>query len=1520
MKKVAQVAGVVGGALLIATGIGGPAGLGLIGASLTATLGKVGLGLALAGAILGPKRPQQSPATRDRLHATLDPLTPRKIVFGRTAMATDVRYQSYTGTDQEFYHQIMCVASHEVEAIEEIWFDSELAWSAGTTRGKYVGYLQVTPRLVGTSANGIAIDNVWTAQCTLTGCAYLHLRYKLTGNDKKTDSPFAQSIPSRATVIGRGAKVPDVRGGAVTATDQATWAFAPSGGSGGRNPAIQLLFYMLGWRINGKLALGRGIPANRLDLDSFITAANMCDEPVAIAAGGTEPRYRSDGIFSEGDDPALVINNLLAAMNAGLRDDGGKISVHVLHNDLATPAMHFTEADILGDEEWKQTVPLDETFNVLRGKYTDPSPASLYQLVDYPEVAIASVDGIERIEQFDAALIQSPSQVQRLAKQKVQRNLYRGLYSATFNARAWALRQGDVVTLSHVGLGWQGKLFRVVVCGVSMTGRTQVVLQEEHPSIYAWDRDERPAVEAAVPTTYDPEQSAIVQAILEAAEPTDWPDVGDPDGTKPEDNATVGAPPGTNIGDIPVEVFMEALENIPGADQTPPEQVVDLSLSSSITQDTDGSQVVTLLASWEASEADDLNHYRIAITNGADTAFANAVEFQASSNRYEWRLAANRAYRVRVRAVDHSGNLGQWSAVATITTAKDDVPPAPPTSPAANSGPRIVWLSWINAGDADLAHVEIWEGTSANVGSAIRIATVNAEPGKAGGYSRAGLAAGATRNYWLRSIDSSGNASAYAGPVSGTSLQINTPDIAAEAIYGYHIRSNTVTGNIFEAGSSLPGSLTIGQTGFTLSAVAEGNADPAARINAGTTLVEAGKITLAGYNLGTIIGNWRDPGDITKINGGVVSANSILTQSLQIGARGVRLVGVRFEANRQTVGGGVANNWVAWTAGAIEYLGDDGAPVSVPLSAGNAVGGGTPVYLVWVRGSNAIAATTVRASAYGADRICIATYRGGTDLNVHEGRTTITGEGITTGSVDADVFRSGTVLTQDLYVGGTRFALRGSFAGAGKGALVISSGDNQSGVALFTLGWIDAANIGWRVRNYAGQIVMDSFHDPIESGADVTTAIKPFQTQRFQFSFDGTIKAGQVPRTVQAQLLRSTGENVTTQATWQIVTSNCTATISATGLITITAVANNGWIDVRATRNGKVYEARLTVTRDDDAPPQGGGTPGTPGTEGGPTWITSSWLAVDKVNKTLTRSGWGGGNDWTAAGTVQTNQVYANPKFTATFNGTNSFNLIFATTTAHSDQGLHNGHFCAVFIQPIDGVWRFRVVDSAIGISDFLHNGLWAGNVIEMEKVGSQIVFRHNDNVVTTLPISSGQQLSGRAQIFETGTLQGFDFTAPGMGTGTPGTPGTYPPSASTPNLPTITSANYGSAYSATVTVSGTGGSKTVSINCSYYGPGNGVVSAGCRFERRTPGGAWQAISSDYYGSDAGRVDPEPPWGGGQYPELIGDTVEGQLAASLSTSGWQAGQDYEVRCAFRCWSSPGGYGVTPYGTFAVTQT
>ena len=522
VRTVAKIAAVA--AIVVATG-GAAAGLAIFGTTAGVTAFGLSIGSLMTiaavssavGAMFAKKPGGLANSNRERLYATINPDTPRKQVFGRTAMATDVRYHECTGTDQEYYWQVIALASHAVEAIEELWMDDKLAWSSGGgVTADFSGYLTVWAVAEGSAANITSISSTWgpASNRRLTGIAHLDLRFKTTGNSKKTQSPFASSIPSRVTVVGKGRKVYDPRldstaggSGAHRAANQATWQYANGATVLGNNCALVLLNYLIGWKIAGRLAVGKGYPVARLNMVSFITAANVCDELVTLAAGGSERRYRWDGVISEGDAGDGVISELLASMNAELTDDGGQLSLRCRVSDLASPVIADLSADdVVGGFEWQPKLPLNEHRNIVRGKYVDASSNSLYQTVDYPAVALASPDGIDRIETLDFAGVQSSGQTQRLAKQWLQRLAYSGKFTAEFKARAWGLRIGDPVkwaSFAPLGTAFDNKLMRVVERSNPMNGRVRLVLVEESAALYAWAAEDSAPVTAAAPTLYD---------------------------------------------------------------------------------------------------------------------------------------------------------------------------------------------------------------------------------------------------------------------------------------------------------------------------------------------------------------------------------------------------------------------------------------------------------------------------------------------------------------------------------------------------------------------------------------------------------------------------------------------------------------------------------------------------------------------------------------------------------------------------------------------------------------------------------------------------------------------------------------------------------------------------------------------------------------------------------------------------------------------------------------------------------
>lgn len=519
---------------------------GIFGATVTAatlatiTSSLVGLGVSLgmaAAASVLRKAPSMSQSLVDRLHTSVVPSAPRKIVFGTTAAGADVRFAETfdrAGSKKDGYAQIIALASHRINAVKEWYLEETRTWANGAIVDSHDGgVLAVQTCLEGKPGNGFSWGSgkYWTPQSTFTGCAYLATRYKL---DSKV---WPSGIPSRYTTIVEGCPLYDPRrdsenggSGSHRIEDQATWTFREGTVEIGRNPALALLTYLLGYRIAGKLVWGMGIPAHRIDFDNFRAYANLCEERVLTQSGATVQRYTADGTFSTGDPHETVINGLSAAMGScKLVDTSGVYQLVGGYDDTLGPKVDFDENDLVAAAGsaspylWKPAPPTRELHNIVRGRFADPS--SLYQLVDWGVVETDPLpDAIPRTLSLDLGLVTRAETCQRIAKQWLLREAKTpGVFSATFGPKAFRVQVGSLITMSLPERGWNRKLFRVIEQVETHDLLFTMALREESSEVYAWDREEKPLPATIRPDGYNPrdtiapENLTVSSSVVEGA-------------------------------------------------------------------------------------------------------------------------------------------------------------------------------------------------------------------------------------------------------------------------------------------------------------------------------------------------------------------------------------------------------------------------------------------------------------------------------------------------------------------------------------------------------------------------------------------------------------------------------------------------------------------------------------------------------------------------------------------------------------------------------------------------------------------------------------------------------------------------------------------------------------------------------------------------------------------------------------------------------------------------------------------
>ncbi len=221
----------------------------------------------------------------------------------------------------------------------------------------------------------------------------------------------------------------------------------------------------------------------------------------------------------------------------------------------------------------------------------------------------------------------------------------------------------------------------------------------------------------------------------------------------------------THVGGRPIG-------DIPALDTTPPGVPTAVNLSSTSVTNSAGNPYARISATWTAPSDSDLAGFDVEVTESGFT-----VIDRARANAWSREGLAGRSYSIRVRAVDLAGNVSGWTVSQSVTGAGDTTAPAAPTGFTVNASLGALFLAWTNATAGDLASVEVWESTGSNSASATRIATVAAQSGAAGSYTRGGLSAGNTRFYWLKSVDTSGNVSGFSSPATGTIPSVPVTDL-----------------------------------------------------------------------------------------------------------------------------------------------------------------------------------------------------------------------------------------------------------------------------------------------------------------------------------------------------------------------------------------------------------------------------------------------------------------------------------------------------------------------------------------------------------------------------------------------------------------------------------------------------------------------------------------------------------------------------------------------------------------------
>ncbi len=456
--------------------------------------------------------------------STRQPAQPRQVIYGVSRVAGTIVYMGTSGSNKDYLNTAVVWAGHPCQAIQELYVDSKLvhfadnggAWgnADGSTyrddaNNQYsFGGLYMEPRL---GPNNVYMASLgankpeWTGDKLINGCCWSYIKYTYSASKYPNGTPNP-----RATILGKNS-IWDPR------TNTTSWS---------NNAALCIADFLC------DPIYGFGFSHADLDQAQLVAAANICDEQVPLAAGGTESRYTINGAFDSSAAPGDILASMLDACGGRISTAGGTIKIYPAA--WIAPTLAFDESDLVNKVAWSPRRKFRELITSVKGTYVAPNdpysrPAGNYygtngkdqagntfsdfqyewQPTDFPAYIqdsehgyavnqpLVNSGGVELWSDMRLQFVTSAATAQRLAKIKLMRNQMQGSGTLAFNLGAYQCQPLDVIQFSFPALQMTHKMLEITTMrfvpsaaddGVSLHIECDVA--ETDPSVYAWSTSE----------------------------------------------------------------------------------------------------------------------------------------------------------------------------------------------------------------------------------------------------------------------------------------------------------------------------------------------------------------------------------------------------------------------------------------------------------------------------------------------------------------------------------------------------------------------------------------------------------------------------------------------------------------------------------------------------------------------------------------------------------------------------------------------------------------------------------------------------------------------------------------------------------------------------------------------------------------------------------------------------------------------------------------------------------------------
>jgi hypothetical protein len=456
--------GIAAFSALVATGMAaiGGAGFMLFGTAVSAFTYFIGMTatFSVLGAISKSLFSQPSMDTQNGINFnSRDPAATRKIVYGKCRIGGTIVFFNTSDTNNNFFHVVIAVAGHEINAFKEVYFgntkvwengsyivdeDNDIDWEDHCLLKFHKGDQTTADTDLVLAATGFTNDH------KLLDTAYIYARLDYDAQ------VYVSGVPNISCVV-EGKKVYDPRDVAHDINDESTWEFST-------NPALIAYDYLRDQKY------GLGEDNANIDVPSVTVAANDCDDTITIT-DGAQKRYECSGILDSGSTIKNNLEDILSSMMGSIHYSGGKF--HVLAGMYRDAHSDAIGVDIITSPIQVTTKRSRNTlFNTVKGRFV--SEENNYVISDFPEQddsSFVTEDGEELVMDLPLPMTTNNVRAQRIAKLTLKQSRLQMSISLQLNLEGLKYKVGDTVAINYDRFSWSNKEFTIT--------RLQVIPSEE---------------------------------------------------------------------------------------------------------------------------------------------------------------------------------------------------------------------------------------------------------------------------------------------------------------------------------------------------------------------------------------------------------------------------------------------------------------------------------------------------------------------------------------------------------------------------------------------------------------------------------------------------------------------------------------------------------------------------------------------------------------------------------------------------------------------------------------------------------------------------------------------------------------------------------------------------------------------------------------------------------------------------------------------------------------------------------